>query len=126
DAALAALDKMTGETIWLCKVPGQRERAGGNPGRGRGRGFSNSGAAYSSVIAYDFEGQRQYAQLTATALVSVAASDGTFLWRYDRAANRNGIICTTPLHHEGMVFATSAYGAGGGLVKLSQGADGGR
>lgn len=34
-----------------------------------------------------------------------------------------GIKCTTPLYHDGFVFAASAYGAGGGWVKLSK--DGG-
>ena len=36
-----------------------------------------------------------------------------------------GINCSTPLYHDGMVFAASAYGAGGGLVKLSKDANGG-
>ena len=64
-------------------------------------------------------------QLTAKALVGVAASDGKFLWRYDRPANGMGINCSTPIYHDGLVFAASAYGAGGGLVKLSKDANGG-
>ncbi|KPL20936.1 MAG: serine/threonine protein kinase, partial [Phycisphaerae bacterium SM1_79] len=72
----------------------------------------------------DFEGQRQYVQLTGKTLVGVAASDGKFLWRYDKPANRMAINCATPIFHDGMVFASSAYGAGGGLVKLSKDADG--
>jgi outer membrane protein assembly factor BamB len=36
-----------------------------------------------------------------------------------------GINCSTPLYHDGLVFAASAYGAGGGLVKLSKEANGG-
>ena len=31
-----------------------------------------------------------------------------------------GINCSTPIYHDGLVFAASAYGAGGGLVKLSK------
>ena len=101
---------------------------GGRSGQGGGRGGfggPRSGAGYASVIAMDFEGQRQYVQLTADALIGVVASDGKFLWRYDRPANRMGINCSTPLYHDGMVFAASAYGAGGGAVKLSKTADGG-
>jgi outer membrane protein assembly factor BamB len=146
EATLVALNKLTGETIWKSKVPdtpaggadgpggsggrsgGPGGRPGGSGGRsgrsGRGRGgfggFGGSGAAYASAIAIDFDGVRQYVQLTAKALVSVAASDGKFLWRYDKPANRMGINCTTPLFHDGMVFASSAYGAGGGLVKLGK------
>jgi alcohol dehydrogenase (cytochrome c) len=103
--------------------PGTVNSGGGSGGRRGGFGSRGTGAAYASVIAIDFEGQRQYVQLISNALVGVAASDGTFLWRYDKPANRMGINCSTPLYHDGMVFAASAYGAGGGLVKLSKGSD---
>lgn len=106
-ATMVALNKFTGETIWKSQVPDSPK------------------AAYSSAIAIDFGGQRQYVQLTAKALVGVAASDGRFLWRYDKPANEHGINCSTPVHHDGLVFAASAYGNGGGLVKLSKHADGG-
>jgi len=107
DATLAALDKLTGKTIWKSQVPGGPK------------------AAYASVIAIDFEGQREYVQFTQNTLVGVAASDGKFLWRYDPPANSHGINCSTPIYHDGMVFAASAYGAGGGLVKLSKDTNGG-
>lgn len=133
EATLVALDKLTGKPIWKSQVPeGTGGDSGGSPddsGRGRRRGgrggFSRSGAAYASAIAIDFEGQRQYVQLTAKTLVGVAASDGKFLWRYDSPANSHAINCATPIYHDGQVFAASAYGAGGGLVKLSKDANGG-
>ena len=108
-------------------APGGRQGAPGRMGGfGGGRGgLGGAGAAYSSAIAIDFDGQRQYVQMTAKALIGVAASDGKFLWQYDQAANSHGIICSTPIHHDGLVFAASAYGAGGGLVRLSKAADGG-
>lgn len=149
DATLVALNKLTGETIWKSRVPseagsaarGPGDRPGDPPGdrtgapggggaggfgggRGGFGGFSRSGAAYASAIAIEFGGQRQYVQLAAEALVGVAASDGKFLWRYDTVANRNRINCSTPIYHDGHVFAASAYGAGGGVVKLSKNADG--
>ncbi len=105
-ATIVALDKLTGKTIWKSQVPDDPK------------------AAYASAIAIDFAGQRQYVQLTAKALVGVAASDGKFLWRYDRPSNNYGINCSTPLYHEGQVFAASAYNNGGGLVKLSKEANG--
>jgi outer membrane protein assembly factor BamB len=110
DAVLMALDKRTGKPIWKCKVP---------EGRTGDRGFlGTSGAAYASAIAVDFEGVRHYVQFTATTLVGVAAEDGQLLWRYDRASNTHRINCTTPLFHDGIVYASSAYDAGGGAVKL--------
>ena len=112
DGTLMALDKKTGKPIWKCKVP---------EGPTGDRGFlGKSGAAYASVIAIDFEGVRQYVQLTATTLVGVAASDGKLLWRYDRPSNTHRINCSTPVYHDGMVFAASSYDAGGGAVKLSK------
>ncbi len=108
EATLAALDKLTGKTIWQSQVPGSPQ------------------AAYASAIALDFAGQREYVQLTAQALVGMAASDGKFLWRYDKpASRRNGINCSTPVSHDGRVFASTAYGVGGGLVKLSKDETGG-
>ncbi len=93
-------------------------------GRGRRGGGPRGGAAYSSVIAIEFEGGRQYVQLTANALIGVSAPDGRFLWKYDRPANRMGINCSTPIFQDGVVFAASAYGAGGGAVKLVKDANG--
>ena len=107
DATLVALDKLTGKTIWKSQAPDSPK------------------AAYASAIAIDFDGQRQYVQLTAKTVVGVAASDGKFLWRYDQPANGMGINCSPPLYHDGKVFAASAYGRGGGLVKLSKDASGG-
>jgi outer membrane protein assembly factor BamB len=107
DATLVALDKLTGKTLWKSQVPGTPK------------------AAYASVIAIDFEGQRQYVQLTQKAVVGVAAADGKFLWRYNRAANSHGINCSTPIYQDGKVFAASAYGTGGGLLKLSKEENGG-
>lgn len=107
DATLVALDKLTGKTVWKSQVPGSPK------------------AAYVSAIAIDFAGQHQYVQFTQKALVGVAASDGKFLWRYDRCANSHGINCSTPIYADGKVFAASAYGAGGALVKLSQDENGG-
>jgi len=49
----------------------------------------------------------------------VDAETGKFLWRYDRVANGT-CNAVTPIYHDGYVFASSAYRAGGGLVKLSK------
>jgi outer membrane protein assembly factor BamB len=105
-AALRKLDKNNDGTL--------TEEEVGPPGR------RNSGAGYASAIAVDFEGQRQYVQLTAKSLVGLAASDGRLVWRYDKPASRSGINCSTPIYFAGKVFASSAYGNGGGMAKLSR------
>jgi outer membrane protein assembly factor BamB len=78
----------------------------------------NTSAAYSSAIAIDFGGQRQYVQLLAMTVAGVSAADGKLLWRYDKPANSMRINISTPIYHDGHVFAATAYGAGGGLAKL--------
>ena len=128
NVTMVALNKFTGETIWQCHLPDAPAEAAEAPGRPGGRrgGFGRgggSGAGYASPIVINFEGQRQYIQVTAKSVMGVAASDGKFLWRFDKPANRMGLNCTTAIYQDGMVFATSAYGSGCGLVKLSKGAD---
>src|SRR6266545_3220620 len=81
-------------------------------------GPQNTGAAYSSAFAIDFGGQRQYVQLLAMTVAGVSAADGKLLWRYDKPANSMRINISTPIYHDGYVFAASAYGAGGGLARL--------
>ena len=88
-------------------------------------GPQDTGAAYSSVIAIDFGGQRQYVQFLATTVAGVAAADGKLLWRYDKPANSMKLNISTPIYHDGYVFAASAYGAGGGLARLKKTDDGG-
>ena len=98
----------------------------GNSGNGRRGGFggTRAGAAYSSVIAIQHEGVRQYIQMTSSALVGVSAEKGEVLWQYNRPSNGMGINCSTPIYQDGLVFAASAYGAGGGAVKLKKRSDG--
>lgn len=98
-ATLVALDKNTGKTIWKAQVPG------GDP------------AHYSSAIAADAFGTRQYIQFLRGGVVSVAADSGKFLWRYNNPANGTA-NCSTPIYHNEKVFAASGYGTGGGLVSL--------
>jgi outer membrane protein assembly factor BamB len=106
-ATLVALDKKSGDTVWKSAVPG-------NPGPG-----------YSSAIAIDFGGKREYVQFTQRSVVGVSASNGKFLWSYNHPANRMGINISTPLYKDGKVFAASAYNQGGGLARLTKDDNGG-
>jgi outer membrane protein assembly factor BamB len=98
-ATLVALDKKTGEPIWNGVVP------------------KGDQAHYSSIIAVDFQGQREYIQFLGGGLVGLSG-DGKFLWRYDHPHNGTA-NCSTPLYRDGLVFAASSYGTGGGLAKLT-------
>jgi outer membrane protein assembly factor BamB len=100
-ATIVALNKATGDVIWKSQVP------------------QGNGVAYSSCIAADVDGQRQYIQFLAGTLAGVAAADGKPLWHFDSPANRQGINCSTPIYKDGYVFAASSYGNGGALAKLT-------
>jgi alcohol dehydrogenase (cytochrome c) len=104
--------------------PGNAGGGGGRRGGFGGFGGARSGAAYASVIAIDLEGVRQYVQMTSSALVGVSADKGEVLWQYNKPSNGMGINCSTPIFEDGLVFAASAYGAGGGAVKVKKNASG--
>jgi len=97
-AAIVALDKMTGKTIWTTKEISDE-------------------AGYASAIAIDVQGVRAYTTFTGGAAVGVRASDGKLMWSYRPAANGTANI-TTPVFFQDKVFYTSAYGTGAGLVTL--------
>ncbi|HUG53491.1 MAG TPA: PQQ-binding-like beta-propeller repeat protein [Vicinamibacteria bacterium] len=110
DAALVAVDKRTGRTIWKAALPEL-----GPQGR--------DGAGYSSIVVSEGAGTRQYVQLLGRGLVGVRASDGRTLWGYNRVANRVANIAT-PLVRANFVFAATGYQTGAALLELYKEAGG--
>jgi len=110
DAALVALDKHTGREVWRSKLPDLGELGG-------------DGAGYSSIVVGNGGGVKQYVQVLGRGVVGVSAKDGHFLWGYNRIANRTANI-PTPLVQGDYVFASTGYGAGAALLKLSPAGDG--
>jgi outer membrane protein assembly factor BamB len=108
-ATIVALDKHTGQTIWKCAVPKLGDRGG-------------DGAGYSSMVAADIEGVRQYIQFFGRGVVGVEAATGRFLWGYNHVANDVANI-STPIVRGNFVFASAAYKAGSGLVKITRDGD---
>jgi outer membrane protein assembly factor BamB len=90
-------------------------QAGGERGR--------DGAGYSSVVVSEGAGVKQYVQLVGRGVMGVRASDGKFLWGYNRVANDTANI-PTPLVSGDYVFASSGYGTGAVLLKLAKGRSG--
>lgn len=97
-AAIVALDKMTGTTVWTTKE-------------------LNDEAGYASPVVADVHGIRTVMTLTAEAGVGVRLSDGKLMWKYRPAANSTANIAT-PVFFDNKVFYTSAYGTGGALLGL--------
>jgi outer membrane protein assembly factor BamB len=97
---LAALDKKSGNVIW-------RSAKLTDP------------AAYSSIIAADILGVRQYIQLTGKGIAGVRAKDGELLWHFIQSSYSTAVI-PTAISHNGYVFATSGYGAGCDLLHIER------
>lgn len=109
-AGLVALDKTTGKEIWRTVLPDL-----GSRGR--------DGAGYSSIVISNAVGVKQYVQLLGRGLVGVRASDGKFLWGYNRIANHVANI-STPIVRAKWVFASTGYQTGAVLLELQKAGDG--
>lgn len=108
-AALAALDKATGEEIWRAPI-----RRLGSQGA--------YGAGYSSVVVSHGAGVKQYVQFVGRGVIGIEAETGKFLWGYNKVANDIANIAT-PLVYGDYVFASSGYGTGAALVRLKAGGE---
>ena len=104
-AAMVALHKMTGEEVWRCAIPALGEKGG-------------DGAGYSSVVISEAAGIRQYVQFVGRGVIGVEAATGRFLWGYNGVANGTANIAT-PLVQGDHVFASSGYGTGSALLKIT-------
>lgn len=109
DAAMAALDKRTGNVIWKSALPP-------NPGPA-----GKDGAAYSSIVIGNGGGVKQYVQLVGRGVIGVEAETGRFLWGYNRVANTTANV-PTPIVSGDLVFCSSGYPDGGSaLLRLTGG-----
>jgi outer membrane protein assembly factor BamB len=105
-AMIVALNKQTGKDIWKTSVPSL------------GRGGSD-GAGYSSIVISNAGRIKQYVQLVGKGVIGVRATDGKFLWGYNRVANGTANI-PTPLVFGDYIFCSTGYGTGAALLKLTR------
>jgi outer membrane protein assembly factor BamB len=110
DAALVAVEKATGKEIWRTAIPDL-----GPEGK--------DGAGYSSIVVSHGAGVKQYVQLMGRGVVGVRASDGKFLWGYNRVANDVANV-STPIVRGNLVFASTGYQTGSVLLELMRSGDG--
>jgi outer membrane protein assembly factor BamB len=103
DGLLLALDKKTGQVLWRSKEV-------------------KSKAPYSSIIAAEIGGVRQYIQLTEQGVAGVAAKDGRLLWQYAHA--NDDLVVRTPIVHDNCVFTTYSFGSGSDLFRIIPGGGG--
>ncbi len=103
-AAIVALDKASGKEIWRTAMPAL------GPG-------GIEGPEYSSIVISHAAGVKQYVRLLGRGVIGVRASDGQFLWGYNRVANSTANI-STPLVRDNFVFASTGYQTGGALLEI--------
>lgn len=95
---LAALNKLTGETVW--------------------RSSAVEGAHYASCQVATIAGVKQIVQCASKNVFGVRLSDGKMLWTYSKA-NNGTANATTPIISGDYIYASSGYGTGGGLAKVT-------
>lgn len=99
DTVLAALDKMTGETLWTTQ------------------GLTDT-TAYSSPTIFTHNGRRILTNATARFIVGADADSGALLWTFAQKAPYD-IHGVTPLYSDGLLYYVAGEGAGGGALELS-------
>ena len=86
-AGVVALDKMTGDTVWVCKET--REKPG-----------------YASPIAIEFGGVRQIVTMLQKSVVGVRADTGKLLWQQPHVAFADETV-STPIFHDRFIFVST-------------------
>ena len=98
-AAMVALDKTTGDTVW--KSPSANEPAG-----------------YATPILAEHQGLRMILTMSEKSLIGVNADTGDLLWRFEHYNPRYVANCVSPVYHDGHVFISGGYGKGSVLLRI--------
>jgi len=88
-AGLVALDKTTGETLWVCKETDEK------PG-------------YCSPIAIEYQGLRQIVTMLARSIIGVHAETGKLLWQVEHVTPYDENI-SSPIFHDGCIVVSTQY-----------------
>ncbi|MCL2709795.1 MAG: PQQ-like beta-propeller repeat protein [Planctomycetaceae bacterium] len=98
-AAVVALDKMTGSQVWATPS-------------------TDMHGAYASMIAFDYGGQRIYANAYQKGVLGVNAETGAKLFVIPHETMYD-VLATTPYFFDGKLFITSGYGTGAKVHRLN-------
>ena len=95
-STVVALDKKTGETIWICRSPGDR------------------GAGHASIVLSNIGGMKVYVQSTGSGLIGFSEK-GNLLWTYP--IPKTTAVIPTPIIRDDLVFYAVGYKLGAALVQ---------
>ncbi len=102
---MVALDKMTGETIWMS------ESLDDEP-------------AYVSPLLIKYKRKQQVVNVTKNYVFAVNPKDGAIIWKFDFGAHSNekgwNIQCNTPLYDDGRIFITAGYNHNCVMLELNK------
>ncbi len=96
---LIALSKLDGTVVWQSKEV-------------------TEGAHYASPVVASINGERQIVQFANQSVFGVSLAEGKPIWRYTAPANGTANCCAA-IVEDNFVFASSSYGVGGGLAKIT-------
>jgi outer membrane protein assembly factor BamB len=99
EAALVALNKMTGKPVWQTK--GLKEAS-----------------AYCSANIFTFGGRRVLVTMLAKSVVGIDPKAGDVLWTH-KFETQYDIHAVTPVSSGNVIYYTGGYGSGGGAVDVS-------
>ena len=103
-ATMVALNKITGEVIWETKE-------------------LTDGSAYCSPILIERGGNRIIVTMTNKGVVGIDPDSGKLLWKDPFAEYMDAGMGSTnpvsPTYHDGFIYTTAGYHAGGALLRLS-------
>ncbi len=100
---VVALNKMTGETIWAMTELQDK-------------------ASYCAPGIITHNGRRILVTMTAGNVLGLDPETGALLWSHPHKTDYD-IHAVTPVYSDGMLYYSSGYGSGGGMLELSE--DGG-
>jgi outer membrane protein assembly factor BamB len=100
DAAMAALDAKTGDTLWVTT------------------GLTDM-AAYVPPLLVNHNGRKVIFTETSKYVICVDATTGQLLWKHDHPTQYD-IHGVTPIYKDGLLYYVGGYKSGGGQLKLSQ------
>lgn len=102
---LVALNRFTGETIWISK------------------GFGEP-AAYCSPLLINHNNSKLIVTMTASSVIGIDANSGELLWRFEQL-QRHKIHANTPVYKDGIIYCSSTTGEpNSGMLALKLSSDG--
>jgi outer membrane protein assembly factor BamB len=122
-AAMAALDKLTGETVWASEPVALEGPSGAADEPRDPSGLDFDGSAYASPILFELDGRRCVAGCSSRHVLGVDAETGKILWKQPLPSTYS-VLALTPVLCEDGIFMSAPDSGGGRLYRFAEGGPG--